>query len=67
MSITTKPVIYDGKTHYKPVVDGKPLNMIAETEDIAIILALGHKYDGINSKFGTMACRMLNIKSVWSE
>jgi len=52
---------------YAPLIDGEKLNCCAESEDIALLLALGHKYDGENSKFAKMACRMLGIKSKWSE
>ncbi len=50
---------------YVPVVDGKEYNRIAETPDMAMILGLAIKYDGLNSQFAQMACRMLNIDSVW--
>jgi hypothetical protein len=53
--------------YYVPIVDGKELNMIAETHDIALILGLGYKHDGRNSQFAKMACRMLNIESAWAE
>ncbi len=57
----------NGDLVYVPVVDGKELNYIAETEDIALLIGLGYKYDGLNSRFATMACRMLKIKSAYSE
>ncbi len=56
-----------GDQVYAPVVDGKELNSLAETPDIALLIGLGYKYDGINSQFATMACRMLKIKSVYAE
>lgn len=57
----------NGETCYVPVVNGEELHYMAETEDIALLLGLGFKYDGESSRFAKMACRMLNIKSVWSE
>ena len=50
---------------FYPVVDGKELNMVAESEDMAIILGLAYKYDGRNSQAAKMICRMLNIDSNW--
>lgn len=55
------------ESYFKPVLNGKELNMIAETHDIAILLGLERKYCGINSQFTRFACRMLCIKSAWSE
>ena len=52
---------------YAPVVDGEKINCLAETEDVALILGLGRKYDGHNSQFAKMACRMLDIKTLWRE
>ena len=52
---------------YKSVVDGKELSCLGETEDVALLLGLEYKYDGINSQFTKMACRMLKIDSRWSE
>lgn len=43
------------------VVDGEETNLIAETEDVALLLGLGLKYDGLNSQFAKMATRMLRI------
>ena len=57
----------EGDYYYSPVVDGKECSYIAETEDIAMLLGLGIKYDGVNSQFARMAVRMLGIKSAWSE
>ena len=48
-------------------VDGKEMNFFAETEDVALLLALERKYLGLNSQFAKFACRMLGIKSAWSE
>jgi hypothetical protein len=53
--------------YFKPVVDGKELSMIAETEDVALLIGIGYKHDGANSQFAKMAVRMLNIKSAWGE
>lgn len=61
------PELPDDEVVYKTIVDGKELNFIAETADIALLVGLGYKYDGANSRFATMACRMLKIKSVYME
>lgn len=53
--------------YYKPMIGDKELSMYAETADMAILLALGHKYDGPNSKFGHFAARMLALETVWAE
>lgn len=52
---------------YTPKIGDKKLNAICDTEDVAILVALGQKYEGPNSRFATMACRMLKINSVWAE
>lgn len=52
---------------YHPVIGGKKQNVCAESADVALILGLQIKYDGRNSQFATMACRMLGIKSKWAE
>ena len=52
---------------YTPYIGEKRIQAVCETEDIAILVALAHKYEGPNSKFATMACRMLKIDSVWAE
>ena len=53
--------------YFVPVVNGKEYSYVAETEDIAMILGLQIKYDGLNSQFAKHACRMLCIKSNWAE
>lgn len=70
--ITTEQVKNPGfddmpKTLFAPVLDGKKLNYCAEHEDVALLLALGHKYDGRNSQFAKMACRMLGLETKWCE
>lgn len=67
MTIEVKETYYEGVIHYKPVVDGKVYSMIAETEDVALLLGLQIKYDGLNSQFTKNACRMLCIDSAWTE
>lgn len=52
---------------YVPVVNDKELTCMAETEDVAMLLGLQHKYDGADSQFTKMACRMLGIDSMWSK
>lgn len=67
--ITNSDLLYitNGKDIiYAPVVDGKEICLYAETEDIALILGLCHKY----TKLPTIAkciLRILGIKSIWSE
>ena len=53
--------------YYKPFIDDKDINIVAETYDIAYIAGLGYKYLGHNTIFTSLVCRMLGIKSVWSE
>ena len=57
----------EGDVYYTPEVDGKEYSYIAETEDVAMLLGLQVKYQGTNSEFCKMACRMLNIDSLWAE
>ncbi|MDH4318572.1 MAG: hypothetical protein OEV64_09305 [Desulfobulbaceae bacterium] len=52
---------------YHPVIDGEKQNVCAESADVALLLGLQIKYDGRNSQFTKMACRMLGIKSKWAE
>lgn len=56
-----------GDRVYVPVVGGKELSMVCESEDVAMLVALGYKYDGADSRFAKMACRMLNIESAWAK
>lgn len=74
--IGTRCIINQGKNkvdviendrYYVPIVDEKEYSYIAETEDIAILLALQIKYQGLNSQFAKNACRMLGIESNWSK
>lgn len=55
------------ETLFSPVIDSKTLSCYAETEDMALILGLQHKYDGANSQFAKMAARMLCIDTKWAE
>lgn len=57
----------DGKPHYYPVIGGKKYSYVGDTEDEAMLIGLGIKYDGLNSQFAKMAMRMLNIESDWTE
>lgn len=54
-------------TYYVPVVDGKEHNHVGETEEVALILGLQLKFQGGNSQFAMMACRMLQIDSNWAK
>ena len=56
-----------GDLYFVPVVDGKEFNRPAETEDMALLIGLGLKYDGLNTQFPRMAARMLGIDTVWSQ
>ena len=40
---------------------------LAETEEIAFLVALQYKYCTSDSDFAKFACRMLDIKSAWAE
>jgi hypothetical protein len=55
------------ESYFKPILNGVELNVIAETHDIALLLGLERKYCGLNNQFARFACRMLCIKSAWSE
>lgn len=55
------------KSEYYPVIDNKEYSYVGDTGDVAILLALGIKYEGLSSRFAVYACRMLNIDSVWAE
>lgn len=57
----------NGEVYYVPEVDGVVYSYVAETEDIALIIGLGIKHDGLNSQFAKMATRMLGIDSNWSK
>lgn len=50
-----------GDWYYTPIVNGKEISLFAETEDMAMLIGLGVKYDGKKSQFPEMAARMLNI------
>lgn len=59
---------FNGDYYYAPVVDGREYSCLAETEDMALLLGLGIKYDGgVDTKFPKMAARMLKIDSVWGD
>ena len=53
--------------YYIPTIDGEKLPYVAESYDMALLLALGYKHDGNNSKFASFAARMLKIDSVWAK
>jgi len=56
----------EGDMYFLPIVDGKEFSYAAETEDIALLIGLGIKYDGLNSQFAKMAARMLRINTEWA-
>jgi len=66
-NIEIREITHNDTIWYRPYIDGKRCAQIAETYDMAMLLALGIKYDGVNSQFGKMSSRMLNINSVWGE
>ena len=45
----------------------KRLPCLAESEEIACLLAIGYIHEGSNSKFVKYAVRMLGINSLWAE
>lgn len=55
--------------YYRALIDGKEIGIIAETYDIALIAGIGYKYLRHSGCFCFIkfACRMLDIKSVWSK
>ena len=54
--------------YFVPVVNGKEYSShAAETEDMALLIGLGIKYQGLNSQFAILASRMLQIESAWSK
>ena len=57
----------DQETYFVPVVDGKEVNVCAETYDMALLLGLEYKYQGCNSQFAKFAGRMLGIESNWTK
>jgi hypothetical protein len=70
-NIKVRPIVKkengEWKTTYKITVGDKELPHIADSEDVAFLIGLGYKYEGPNSKFATMACRMLKIDSLWAD
>jgi hypothetical protein len=56
-----------GELYFVPVIDGKEYSHVAETEDMAILIGLGIKYDGLNTQFPKMAARMLGLSSNWAD
>lgn len=64
----------DRKIMYKPTLTDengkvKELSYLAEEYDVALLLAICHKYLGANMTQHAVRfiCRMLNINSEWSE
>lgn len=55
------------ENYYIPVINGKESNAVAETYEVAYLIGLQIKYVGYNENFAKYACRILNIKSAWSE
>ena len=52
---------------FVPKIGGVETCHIADNEDVALLLAIGEKYQGKNSNFAQMACRMLQIDSEWAK
>tara|TARA_B110001450_G_C17184262_1_gene304692 strand:+ start:152 stop:370 length:219 start_codon:yes stop_codon:yes gene_type:complete len=65
--ITIRKVKHQGDEWYSPVIGEKKISKVGETPDIAMLIGLGEKYDGLNSQFVTIATRILNIESAWAE
>jgi len=57
----------EDKIYYTPVFPGSGIRYLAETPDVAFLYGLGFKYDGVNSQFAIMACRMLGIQATTVE
>lgn len=57
----------EGELYFVPVIDGKEYSHCAETEDMAMLIGIGIKYDGLNSQFPKMAARMLGIETAWTK
>ena len=53
--------------YFRPLIGGLDIGIIAETSEIVYIAGLGYKYLGHNTSFTMFVCRMLGIKSRWSE
>lgn len=51
-----------GAIKFHPYVNGKDTHGGSNSLDGAILVALGEKYDGINSQFSRFASRMLGMK-----
>lgn len=64
-----KRVICMPDTYYHTLINGQEIGICAETYEIAYIAGLGYKYLGAHNSgcFVKLVCRMLGIKSVWSE
>lgn len=54
------------ETIYYVEVDGKDLSCVAETEEVALLLGIGYKIEGNNSRFAEYAAKMLKIDSLWT-
>lgn len=52
---------------YVPKIGDKETHHIADNEDVALLIAIGEKYQGKNSNFAQMASRMLQIDTVWAK
>ena len=53
-----------GDVYYVPIVDGKEYFHIGETEEVAYLIGLSIKYEGLSGEFARYACRMLGIEYV---
>lgn len=56
-----------GEWFYKIRLNGRELSAVAETYDMALLIALSVKYDGHNTQFHMFAARALKIESVWAD
>jgi hypothetical protein len=52
---------FGGEFMYEIEINGKRQSTVTHNVDTAILMAIGIKYDGVNTQFGTFACKMLNI------
>lgn len=66
-AIRIKGEMINGRFMYRPVIGLYECSCVAETEDMAMLLGLGIKYDGPNTQFPKMSARMLNINTTWKD
>lgn len=53
---------FGGDYMYEVSVDGRRQSGVSHNLDVALLIALAYKYDGLNSQFAYFANRMLGIE-----